>query len=131
MAGLRGGLIVFHARFYLPLSGCWCLHVLACSGTLFLSRFYKRLQVNLPSDSEFGHFSSSTSDGWRPLHRRNGSVVADYQLKFLIPEEEKDWLRNFTLSREMVFNIFRQFLYDQEADPAQPLYIAPDSLRMF
>ncbi|TNN01156.1 hypothetical protein fugu_010538 [Takifugu bimaculatus] len=62
---------------------------------------------------------------------RNGSVVADYHLKFLIPEEEKDWLRNFTLSREMVFNVFRQFLYDQEADPAQPLYIAPDSLRMF
>lgn len=64
---MRGVLIVFHARFYLLLSGCRCLHVLACSGTVFLSSFYKRLQVNLPSDSELGHVSSSTSDGWRPL----------------------------------------------------------------
>lgn len=128
---MRGALIVLHARFYLPLSDCRSLHVLARSGTVFLSSFYKRLQVNLPLASDFSHLSSATSDRWRPLPRRNGSVVADYQLKFLIPEEEKDQLGNFTLSREMVFNVFRQFLYDQEAGPAQPLYIAPDSLRMF
>lgn len=68
------------------------------------------------------------------LHHSNGgteSVIAGYRLKFLMPEEEEDQLRKFTLSREVVFNVFRQFLYDQEADLAQPLFIAPDSLQTF
>lgn len=62
---------------------------------------------------------------------RNGSDIADYQLTFLLPEEELDQLRNFTLSREMVFNVFRQFLYDQELDETDPMYIDPPSLKMF
>ncbi|XP_051252868.1 TPA-induced transmembrane protein homolog isoform X2 [Dicentrarchus labrax] len=62
---------------------------------------------------------------------RNGSVIADYQLTFLMPEEEQDQLRNFTLSREMVYNVFRQFLYDQEPDESKPMYIDPVSLIMF
>ncbi|KAK9521171.1 hypothetical protein VZT92_021000 [Zoarces viviparus] len=63
---------------------------------------------------------------------RNGSVViADYQLTFVMPEEQQDQLRNFTLSREMVYNVFRQFLYDQEADESGgQMYIAPVSLNM-
>lgn len=61
---------------------------------------------------------------------RNGSVIVDYQLTFLMPEENQDQLRNFTLSREMVYNVFRQFLYDQEAESA-PTYIDPVSLIMF
>ncbi|XP_073347028.1 TPA-induced transmembrane protein homolog [Pagrus major] len=62
---------------------------------------------------------------------RNGSVMADYQLKFLMPEEGQDQLRNFTLSREMVYNVFRQFLYDQEPNESEPMYIDPVSLKMF
>ncbi|XP_068581022.1 TPA-induced transmembrane protein [Cebidichthys violaceus] len=62
---------------------------------------------------------------------RNGSVIADYQLTFLMPEEQQDQLRNFTLSREMVYNVVRQFLYDQEADESGQMYIAPVSLNMF
>ncbi|XP_060903018.1 TPA-induced transmembrane protein homolog [Labrus mixtus] len=62
---------------------------------------------------------------------RNGSVIADYQLKFLMPEEQQDPLRNFILSREMVYNVFRQFLYDQESDESGPMYIDPVSLIMF
>uniref|UniRef100_A0A4W6C9P0 SEA domain-containing protein n=2 Tax=Lates calcarifer TaxID=8187 RepID=A0A4W6C9P0_LATCA len=62
---------------------------------------------------------------------RNGSVIADYQLTFLMPEEEQDQLRNFTLSRAMVYNVFRQFLYDQEADTSASMYIDPLSLNMF
>lgn len=61
---------------------------------------------------------------------RNGSVIADYQLKFLMPEEHQD-LKSFTLSREMVYNVFRQFLYDQESDESEPMYIDPRSLIMF
>ncbi|XP_029372951.1 TPA-induced transmembrane protein homolog [Echeneis naucrates] len=61
----------------------------------------------------------------------NSSVTADYQLKFLMPEEQQDALRNFTLSREMVYNVFRQFLYDQEPGSSEPLYINPRSLKMF
>ncbi|XP_020490509.2 TPA-induced transmembrane protein homolog [Labrus bergylta] len=62
---------------------------------------------------------------------RNGSVIADYQLKFLMPEEQQGPLRNFILSREMVYNVFRQFLYDQESDESGPMYIDPVSLIMF
>lgn len=61
---------------------------------------------------------------------RNGPVMADYQLNFLIPEEGQDQLRNFTLSREMVYNVFRQFLYDQEPNESEPMYIDPVSLKM-
>lgn len=62
---------------------------------------------------------------------RNGSVIADYQLTFVMPEEKQDQLRNATLSREMVYNVFRQFLYDQEALESDPMYIDPVSLVMF
>lgn len=65
---------------------------------------------------------------------RNGSVIADYMLKFVLPEEQQHELRNFTLSREMVYNVFRQFLYDQEPDESAesgPMHIDPVSLKMF
>ncbi|XP_068173600.1 TPA-induced transmembrane protein homolog [Antennarius striatus] len=62
---------------------------------------------------------------------RNGSVIVDYQLTFLMPEDQQDQLRNFTLSREMVFNVFRQFLYDQDTDESEPMFIDPGSLNMF
>lgn len=61
---------------------------------------------------------------------RNGSVIADYQLKFLMPEEQQDQLKKFTLSREMVYNVLRQFLYDQESE-SESMYIDPVSLIMF
>ncbi|XP_071352553.1 TPA-induced transmembrane protein homolog [Trachinotus anak] len=61
---------------------------------------------------------------------RNSSVIADYHLTFLMPEGQQDELRNFTLSRETVYNVFRQFLYDQEPDSSDPLYIDPPSLNM-
>ncbi|XP_034722953.1 TPA-induced transmembrane protein-like [Etheostoma cragini] len=62
---------------------------------------------------------------------RKGSVIADYQLTFFMPEEQQDQLRNVTLSREMVYNVFRQFLYDQE-QPGESgrMYIDPVSLNM-
>ncbi|KAM4628332.1 TPA-induced transmembrane protein homolog [Polymixia lowei] len=60
---------------------------------------------------------------------RNGSVIAQYQLKFLMPELNAE-LKKFTLSREVVYNVLRQFLYDQETDHPDPLYIDPASLDM-
>ncbi|CAJ1065146.1 TPA-induced transmembrane protein homolog [Xyrichtys novacula] len=62
---------------------------------------------------------------------RNGSVIADYQLKFLMPEERQEQLKNYILSREMVYNVLRQFLYDQESEESGPMYIDPVSLNMF
>ncbi|KAK2846699.1 hypothetical protein Q5P01_009698 [Channa striata] len=62
---------------------------------------------------------------------RNDPVVADYQLTFFMPEDERDQLSAFTLSREMVYNVFRQFLYDQDSDPSELTYINPLSLQMF
>ncbi|XP_019742930.1 TPA-induced transmembrane protein homolog isoform X2 [Hippocampus comes] len=64
---------------------------------------------------------------------RPGSVIAEYQLTFVMPEEHQEQLRSFTLSREMVYNVLRQFLYDQEgrgASPSSALYIDPVSLKL-
>lgn len=60
----------------------------------------------------------------------NGSVIADYMLTFIMPEEEQDLLKNFTLSRDMVFNVFRQFLYEQNLQETESMYIERSSLRM-
>ncbi|KAM6933338.1 TPA-induced transmembrane protein homolog [Xenentodon cancila] len=59
---------------------------------------------------------------------RNNSV--EYKLTFVLPEEDQEELRNFILSREMVHNMFRQFLYDR--DPVEPgrLSIDKASLKM-
>ncbi|XP_030007185.1 TPA-induced transmembrane protein [Sphaeramia orbicularis] len=62
---------------------------------------------------------------------RSGSVIAEYKLAFVMPADEQDQLRNFTLSREMVYNVLRQFLYDQEAEESELMYIDPGSLTMY
>ncbi|XP_054650796.1 TPA-induced transmembrane protein [Dunckerocampus dactyliophorus] len=62
---------------------------------------------------------------------RNGSVIAEYQLTFLMPEEHEEQLRSFTLSREMVYNVLRQFLCEQDDHASGPLYIDPVSLKLF
>ncbi|XP_061638581.1 TPA-induced transmembrane protein isoform X2 [Phyllopteryx taeniolatus] len=64
---------------------------------------------------------------------RNDSVIAEYQLTFVMPEEHEEQLRSFTLSREMVYNVLRQFLSDQQdsdASAASSLYIDPVSLKL-
>lgn len=61
---------------------------------------------------------------------RNSTVIADYHLTFLMPEEQQDQLRKFILSKQMVYNVFRQFLYDQEPPTFGSLYIDPLSLNM-
>lgn len=62
---------------------------------------------------------------------RNGSVVSEYELTFALPEDGQDELRRYVVSREMVYNVFRQFLFDQETPASDPAYIDPDSLIMF
>lgn len=123
----------FFACLDLPLSDCRSLHVLTCSGPVFLWSSNNGFRVSLCSPSRL-HFAAFHRWLFVCLlpHRkgRNDSVLTRYLLTFLMPEEEEDQLRNFTLSREMVFNVFRQFVYEQE-DEAQPLYIAPDSLQTF
>ncbi|XP_072248055.1 TPA-induced transmembrane protein [Leuresthes tenuis] len=61
---------------------------------------------------------------------RNDSVVIEYELTFVLPEEQQEELRNFTLSREMVYNVFRQFLYEQDPVETGMTYIDPVSLKM-
>ncbi|XP_056139829.1 TPA-induced transmembrane protein homolog isoform X2 [Lampris incognitus] len=60
---------------------------------------------------------------------RNGSATAHFRLKFLMPAEHGQ-LEKFTLSREVVYNVFRQFLYDHETDEQGLTYIDPTSLSM-
>lgn len=54
---------------------------------------------------------------------------ASFHLKFRMPAVEQSELKRFTLSRSMVYNVLRQFLFDQE-DTADRLYIEPASLNM-
>ncbi|KAJ8280664.1 hypothetical protein GJAV_G00057500 [Gymnothorax javanicus] len=60
---------------------------------------------------------------------RNGSVTAYYWLKFLMPLEHDQLLR-YTLSREMVYNVLRQHLYDQELAADSRYYIDLTAISM-
>ncbi|MED6245226.1 hypothetical protein ATANTOWER_000359 [Ataeniobius toweri] len=61
---------------------------------------------------------------------RSDSAVVQYKLTFVYPEEQQAELRNFTLSSEMVFNVFRQFLYDQSDVESETRFVDPSSLKM-
>ncbi|XP_013868225.1 TPA-induced transmembrane protein [Austrofundulus limnaeus] len=61
---------------------------------------------------------------------RNESAVVLYQLTFVLPEEQQEELRNFTLSLEVVRNVLRQFLYDQDPGDSGSAFIDPASLKM-
>lgn len=60
----------------------------------------------------------------------NGPPTARFQLMFVLPSEERHQLTHFTLSREVVFNVLRQFLYDQ-VDTSDHMYIEPTSVKMW
>lgn len=58
-------------------------------------------------------------------------VTASFDLNFLMPSAEIYELSRFTLSKSMVYNVLRQFLFDQEdEDPTGREYILPSSLNM-
>ncbi|XP_059931640.1 TPA-induced transmembrane protein [Gadus macrocephalus] len=61
---------------------------------------------------------------------RNGSTEAVFGLSFLLPRADQERLRSFTLSRQLVYNVLRQALYDQDTNPPGALYIEPGSLQM-
>ena len=56
-------------------------------------------------------------------------VSASFRLSFLMPAEEQSELKRITLSREMVYNVLRQSLFDQEVTTDRR-YIEPGSLNM-
>lgn len=59
----------------------------------------------------------------------DSGVVASYRLLFLMPRDNEQ-LQRFTLSREVVFNVLRQHLYDQSPEEEGTLYIDPALLEM-
>ncbi|KAK6485823.1 TPA-induced transmembrane protein [Huso huso] len=59
----------------------------------------------------------------------NGSVTAYYWLKFEIPSEHSKMIK-YTLSEEVLVNVFRQHLYDQELEENRNLHIDPSSLSL-
>ncbi|KAG7471177.1 hypothetical protein MATL_G00121650 [Megalops atlanticus] len=85
----------------------------------------KKLSDLYSSSPALGRYFSSAG----MYEFRNGSVTAYYWLKFLIPQKHSQLVR-YTLSREMVYNVLRQHLYDQGPDPEEPLYIDPASAYM-
>ncbi|CAN9510931.1 unnamed protein product [Ophioblennius macclurei] len=62
----------------------------------------------------------------------NDSLTGEYELTFVLPEEEEEQkdVGRFVVSREMVYNVFRQFLFDQETPRFDPAFIDPLSLVM-
>ncbi|XP_017346950.1 uncharacterized protein LOC108278243 isoform X2 [Ictalurus punctatus] len=58
---------------------------------------------------------------------RSSSSSVEYKLTFKMPEEHKQIIR-YTLSKEMVYHVLLQQLYDQDAGDS--LYIEPTSLTM-
>ncbi|KAB5550464.1 hypothetical protein PHYPO_G00054030 [Pangasianodon hypophthalmus] len=58
---------------------------------------------------------------------RNSKSSVEYELKFMMPEEHKQLIL-YTLSKEMVYHVLLQELFDQ--DTGDPLYIEPSSLTM-
>lgn len=57
-------------------------------------------------------------------------VTASFRLMFLMPAAEQSQLSRFTLSKGMVYNVLRQFLFDQEEDESDRVYIEPASLNI-
>ncbi|XP_037534233.1 TPA-induced transmembrane protein, partial [Nematolebias whitei] len=62
---------------------------------------------------------------------RNETSVFLYTLIFVLPSEQQEELRNFTLSKEMVRSVLRQFLYDQDPSDSGSVFIDPVSLKLF
>lgn len=58
---------------------------------------------------------------------RNNDSSVGYELKFKMPKENEQLIQ-YTLSREMVYHVLLQQLYDQ--DTGDPHYIKPSSLTM-
>lgn len=69
----------------------------------------------------------STSEVYEFSH---DPVTASFRLMFLIPAAEESQLTRFTLSKGMVYNVLRQFLFDQEEDMSDRTYIEPASLNI-
>lgn len=57
----------------------------------------------------------------------NNNSSVEYDLKFMMPEEHQQII-GYTLSKEMVYHVLLQQLFDQ--DTGDPLYIEPNSLTM-
>lgn len=139
---------VFHL-IVLPLHVLTChtpgdgdLQILPCPGTILPQSQDISFKVNAchhlcmkQLDLAFYHLCtvrlcSELQELYFRFPRRNVTVIADYHLEFLVPEEQQDQLRKFILSRKMVYNVFRQSLYDQDPPTSGSLYIDPLSLNM-
>ncbi|TSN57757.1 Guanylyl cyclase-activating protein 1 [Bagarius yarrelli] len=82
----------------------------------------KLTQIYTSSNALGRYFNNATVN---PL--KNSSSGVEYELKFLMPKEHSELIR-YTLSKEMVYSVLLQQLYDEE--PEEPLYIEPSSLTM-
>lgn len=75
------------------------------------SRLQDQLVDLYKSSPALGRYFSSAEVA--PLSQ--DPAVAEFQLTFLMPAGQQDQLRRFTLSREMIYNVLRQFLHEQRS----------------
>ncbi|XP_043975602.1 TPA-induced transmembrane protein [Gambusia affinis] len=88
-----------------------------------LNDVQRKLTELYESSHALGRFFSNAET----FHLGSESAVVQYKLTFIFPEEE---LRNSTLSREIVYNVLRQFIYDQNEEESGAMFILPSSLKM-
>lgn len=117
------------ACFNLPHPAGWPLQVLPSSGKILLTSRGSPFQVN--TQPTRATVSPHVTQQLLRCRRRNETAVFLYKLIFVLPAEQQEELRNFTLSKEMVRNVFRQFLYDQDPSDSGRMFIDPVSLELF
>nr|XP_015806797.2 TPA-induced transmembrane protein isoform X1 [Nothobranchius furzeri] len=93
------------------------------SGNQVLGYFEDKLNTVYKSSPALGRYFIRAE----ALLSSEGSATVLYQLMFKLPEENLEELRNFTVSLEVVKNVFRQFLSDQGSGD---MSVTPTSLKM-
>ncbi|KAM8822253.1 TPA-induced transmembrane protein homolog [Synchiropus picturatus] len=86
------------------------------------SRLQEQLEALYKSSPALGRYFCSAEVA--PL--REDPAVAEFRLQFLMPEAQQAQLSRFTLSREMIYSVLRQFLWEQPG-----LQVEPSSLRLW
>lgn len=89
------------------------------------TELHNKLDVLYRDSPALGRYYSSS----QVQELSNDPVWARFRLTFRMPSSELRQLSRFTLSRGMVYNVLRQFLFDQEEDQ-HLTFIEPSSLHM-
>lgn len=101
------------------------LHMNSSEGQMLAAELENKLDDLYRNSPALGRYYSTSE----VYDFSDDPVTAWFRLTFLMPAAEGGQLTRFTLSRGLVYNVLRQFLFEQE-DPSEPTFIQPASLNM-